>query len=59
MSIPKGSKVRQVVPVIEGTVSGTRFNEETQALEYHVDYTDADGQPVSRWFLEHELTKGD
>lgn len=50
----KGSKVRQVVPVIEGEVTATRFNEEQQQLEYHVGFgTEED--PSARWFLESEL----
>lgn len=51
----KGSTVRQIVPVIEGKVSSTRFNEEQQQLEYHVDYKDAGGHPHSRWFFENQL----
>lgn len=51
----KGSTVRQKLPEIQGEVTSTRFNEDAQALEYHVSYTDAAGHPHARWFLEHEL----
>lgn len=46
----KGSKVRQVVPVIEGLIDQTRFNESAQSLEYHVTWGES-----ARWFLEEDL----
>lgn len=55
MPIAKGSKVRQVVPVIEGEVSERRFNDEAECMEYLVEYTDAEGHPASRWFTESQL----
>ena len=54
MAFPKGSTVRQKVPVIEGKVTSTRFDEDTQELIYHVDYK-LGTESHSRWFKESEL----
>lgn len=51
---PKGSTVRQKVPVIEGKISMTRFDESSQELSYHVDYK-LGSENHSRWFKESEL----
>lgn len=56
MPIAKGSKVKQVVPAIEGEVGARRFDESSSEMEYHVDYKDAAGHPMARWFKESELT---
>ena len=55
MAHPEGTKVRQIVPAIEGETADTRFNKEAGCLEYLVDYFDADGEPAQRWFLESEV----
>jgi hypothetical protein len=55
MPIAKGAQVRQVVPAIQGEVTARRFNEEADCMEYLVAYTDADGEPAERWFLETQL----
>lgn len=55
MAIPNGATVRQIVPVISGQVVQKRFHDESDQLEYLVAYTDADGQPQSRWFLESQI----
>lgn len=55
MSIPKGTKVTQVVEVITGTVVKTQFNESYDALEYLVQYTNAAGETHTRWFLEDQI----
>ena len=53
--IDKGAKVKQVVPVISGTVVARRFNEDHSEMEYQVEYSTADGENHSRWFLESQL----
>ena len=54
--IPKGSAVRQLVPVITGTTQQTRFNEEAAELEYLVAYDDdGDGVFCERWFLQSQI----
>jgi hypothetical protein len=55
MSIPKGSKVDQVVEVITGTVVKTQFNESYDELEYLVEYTNAAGESHNKWFLESQI----
>lgn len=55
MAIPNGANVRQIVSVISGQVVQKRFHDESDQLEYLVAYTDADGQPQSRWFLESQI----
>jgi hypothetical protein len=55
MAIPNGATVRQIVPVISGQVEQKRFHDESDQLEYLVAYTDADGQPQSKWFLESQI----
>lgn len=55
MAIPNGAAVRQIVPVISGQVVQKRFHDESDQLEYLVQWTDAEGQPQSRWFLESQI----
>jgi hypothetical protein len=55
MAIPNGATVRQIVPVIAGQVVQKRFHDESDQIEYLVAYTDADGQPQSKWFLESQI----
>lgn len=55
MAIPKGTKVRQVVPAIEGEVMDRRLNDQQGELEYCVGFTDAGGEPGERWFLESQI----
>ena len=54
--IPKGSTVRQIVPVITGTTQQTRFNEDAGELEYLVVYDDdGDGVFCERWFFHSQI----
>lgn len=55
MPIPKGANVRQVVPVITGTVVERRFRDDDDVFEYLVEYQDADGNPQSRWFIDGQI----
>jgi hypothetical protein len=56
MTIKKGATVRQQVPTIEGVVDDRRFDEATEAMEYHVNFTDpVTKEPSARWFKESEL----
>lgn len=57
MPIAKSAHVRQIVPVIQGEVADRRFNDQADELEYLVTYTDGDGNPSSRWFLEAQLAE--
>lgn len=55
MPIKLTTKVRQVVPVIEGEVVERRFNESCEGMEYRVAFSDAEGNPADRWFTEGEI----
>lgn len=55
MAIPKGARVRQVVPAIEGEVAERRFSEATNGMEYLVPF-EINGEQHERWFTEAELT---
>jgi len=50
-----GTQVRLVQPVIQGSVADVQWNKEVESLEALVNYTGADGQPHSRWFLVTQL----
>lgn len=54
----KGAFVRQVVPAVEGNVTGYSVDQETGDVQVMVEWTDADGQPHSRYFKESELELG-
>ena len=49
-SIPLGTKVRQVVPVIEGVVIDRRQQPDGEGEEVLVAYVDGQGEEHSRWF---------
>jgi hypothetical protein len=49
-----GTQVRKVVPDIEGTVVGARWNEADGKLQVRVA-CDLDGMPHERWFDADEL----
>ena len=55
MPIKSGATVRQVVPVITGTVVERKFSESHEEMEYLVENADADGVVHSRWFLESQI----
>lgn len=48
-------KLKGVVP--QGPVTKLRMDEDTGAVSYLLEWTDADGQPQQRWFTEDELTE--
>lgn len=54
-SIPKGTKVRQVVPVIEGVVIDRRKQPDTGEDEVLVTWIDAEGEEHDRWFLATQV----
>lgn len=56
MTYPKGAKVRQIVPVIEGEVAERRFNETADEVEYLIGYATPEGEVHQRWFLGSQLT---
>lgn len=56
MAIAKGTAVRQVVTVIEGTVERYEVDQNTGELQYLVVWTDADGNEQSKYFREGEIT---
>ncbi len=45
-----GTTVRLIQPEIKGQVKERRINPTTDELELLVEWTDADGQIVQRWF---------
>ena len=55
MAIPKGTKVRQVVPVIEGTVEAYSVDQENGGVLLLVVWQDADGNEQSKYFKEEEV----
>lgn len=56
MAIAKGTTVRQVVTVIEGTVEKYEVDQNTGELQYLVVWADADGNEQSKYFREGEIT---
>ena len=55
MAIPKGTKVRQIVPVIEGTVESYSVDQESGNILMLVVWKDADGNEQSKYFKESEV----
>lgn len=53
LKFKKGDPVRQLVPVIEGTIVEQNITDDEVA--YKVEWTDAAGDTSSRWFKESEL----
>jgi hypothetical protein len=51
----KGAPVRQVVPVIEGVVSGYSVDQELGTVQVLVEWEDVNGERHSRYFAESEL----
>lgn len=49
-----GSKVRQIVPAIQGEVSDMRWNPSAKELEVLVHYSQ-DGEDHNRWFLTSQV----
>lgn len=50
-----GTPVRLIQPVIQGLVKERRINPATDELELLVEWTDAAGQLVQRWFEADQL----
>lgn len=50
-----GTTVRLIQPEIKGQVQERRINPATDELELLVEWTDADGQCVQRWFEADQL----
>lgn len=50
-----GSKVKQIVPIIEGTILDTQWNKQAKQPEHLVEFTSSDGDISTRWFIESEL----
>lgn len=51
----KGDAVRQVVPVIQGTVDSYQVDQETGELQLLVVWTDENGEPQGKYFKAEEL----
>lgn len=51
----KGDVARLIQPTIQGPVTATRYNEETEGLEHLLEWTDAAGEVHQRWFAAAEL----
>ena len=51
----KGDIVKQIVPAIEGTVTGFQIDQEHGIRLLLVEYTNADDEPSSRYFKETEV----
>lgn len=50
-----GTTVRLIQPEIKGQVQERRIKPATDELELLVEWTDADGQCVQRWFKADQL----
>ena len=50
-----GTTARLIQPVVQGQVKERRINPATEELELLLEWTDADGQPVQRWFDADKL----
>lgn len=50
-----GTTVRLIQPEIKGQVKERRINPATDELELLVEWTDAEGQLVQRWFDADKL----
>lgn len=55
MTIAKGTLVRQVVQVIEGTVERFEVDQETGEIQYLVVWTDEAGIINCKYFKEGEI----
>lgn len=56
MAHDKGASVRQIVPAPSvGTVVERRLHDGAGEIEYLIEWTDADGNTASRWFLESQI----
>ena len=53
LAFKKGDKVKQILVPIEGEVIGQQINDDE--VVFHVEWTDAEGNQMSRWFKESEL----
>ena len=51
----KGDSVRQVVPVIQGTVDSYQVDQETGELQLLVVWNDENGEPQGKYFKAEEL----
>lgn len=51
----KGDAVRQVVPVIQGTVDSYQVDQETGELQLLVVWNDENGEPQGKYFKAEEL----
>lgn len=51
----KGDTVRQVVPVIQGTVDSYQVDQETGELQLLVVWNDENGEPQGKYFKAEEL----
>lgn len=51
----EGMIVKLVQPIIKGQITDTRYNKDAKSLEHLVSYTDENGQPQERWFVESQL----
>lgn len=59
MGLRKGTKVRQVVPVITGVVEDAKFDVESGKFEYLVQFNTTDGGVTQRWFKEEDVAVDD
>lgn len=55
MTFRKGTPVRQIVPVIEGTIESFQVDQETGELQYLVAWTTPDGDVQSKYFRDGEI----
>lgn len=54
MPLDIGQSVKQVVPVITGTVKDVVYDAVAKNFKYLVTY-ETDGEPHERWFVEGEV----
>lgn len=55
MAFRKGDTVKQVVPVITGEVVSFSVDQESGQVQYLVQWQNADGEVVQRYFTDSEI----
>lgn len=50
-----GDNAKLIQPVIQGKIVDTEYDKDAKCLRHLLQYTDADGETQTRWFLESEL----
>ena len=55
MALEIGQQVKLIQPVIQGEIKDTEYDKDAKQLRHLLEWTTADGETHSRWFIESEL----